>query len=339
MIPVNQKDQDGMDTDPILDISKDTIWNIYQTMLKIRFFETREKEILPVEQEGFAHAYIGEEAVAVGVCSALNQDDYITSTHRGHGHVIAKGGDMNRMMAELYGKVTGYCKGKSGSLHIADFDLGILGANGIVGAGVPLAVGAAYSIALRKTNQVSVAFFGDGALNQGAVHEAMLMAALWNLPVIFAVEVNHWQCGVRAEWVYRPEVYENLKVRGEGYGIKSVMLDGNDALAVHQAAVEAVARARAGEGPTMLCCYTYRMDTHFVGDIDIREPAEIEFWRQKDPIDNLERRMVEAQLMSGSDMENMKDQVHGLVEAAIDFGRTSPSPTPDVAFEDVYILN
>jgi acetoin:2,6-dichlorophenolindophenol oxidoreductase subunit alpha len=326
-----------LEKDPILELKKEDVHRLYETMLKIRFFESREKEILPVEQEGFAHAYIGEEAIAVGVCAALNQDDYITSTHRGHGHVIAKGADMNRMMAELYGKVTGYCKGKSGSLHIADFNIGILGANGIVGAGVPHAVGAAYSIALRKSNQVSVAFFGDGALNQGCVHEALVMASVWKLPVVFAVEVNHWQCGVRAEWVYKPDVYEDLTVRGKGYGIPSEKVDGNDVVSVYEAATKAVERARAGMGPTMLFNYTYRIETHFVGDIDIRPVEEIEGWRKKDPIENLERRMIKANLMSGAEIEDRKDKTLALVEEAIDFGRKSPKPTPDVALEDVYV--
>lgn len=324
--------------DPILELGKESVLKLYETMLKIRAFETREKEVLPIEQEGFAHAYIGEEAIATGVCAALNRDDYITSTHRGHGHVIAKGADMKRMMAELYGKATGYCKGKSGSLHIADFDLGILGANGIVGAGVPIAVGAAYSIALRKSGQVAVAFFGDGALNQGCVHEAMVMAALWDLPVVLAVEVNHWQCGVRAEWVYRPEVYGNLKVRGEGYGIEGANIDGNDVIAVYAAAQRAVEKARSGKGPTMLCCYTYRIDTHFVGDVDVlRDPSEIRGWQQKDPIQNLERRMLHARLISGSEIEEYRDSVQELVEEAVNFGRTSPVPAPEVALEDVYV--
>jgi TPP-dependent pyruvate/acetoin dehydrogenase alpha subunit len=318
-------------------LDQNTAHRLYDTMLKIRFFETREREILPVEQEGFAHTYLGEEAIATGVCAALHTDDFITSTHRGHGHVIAKGGDMRRMMAELYGKVTGYCKGKSGSLHIADFDLGILGANGIVGAGVPLAVGAAYSSVLRKSNQVSVAFFGDGALNQGCVHEAMVMASVWELPVVFVVEVNHWQCGVRAEWVYRPEVYTDLKVRGEGYGIHSVTLDGNDVVAVYQAAKEAVDKARAGGGPTALFCYAYRIDGHFVGDIDFRPAEEIEEWKKKDPIDSFERRLLAAKYMTAGDIEEFKNEVRGLVEEAIDFGRKSPVPGPEVALEDVYV--
>ena len=321
----------------ISEIDQNTAHQLYETMLKIRFFETKEREILPIEQEGFAHTYLGEEAIATGVCAALKKEDYITSTHRGHGHVIAKGGDMKRMMAELYGKSTGYCKGKSGSLHIADFNLGILGANGIVGAGVPIAVGAAYSINLRKSNQVVATFFGDGALNQGAVHEAMVMASVWNLPIVFVVEVNHWQCGVRAEWVYRPDVYVDLKVRGDGYGIESTSLDGNDVVAVHLAAKKAVEKARSGNGPTALFCYTYRMDGHFVGDIDYRPKEELEEWKQKDPIDLFEKRMIEANMISESDISEFKNEVQELVGNAVDFGRQSPVPEPAIALEDVYV--
>lgn len=329
-------DGTGVIRDPILDVEKERVLRMYETMLKIRTFETREKDLIATEQEGFAHSYVGEEAIAVGVCAALNPDDYITSTHRGHGHLIAKGGDMGKMMAELYGKETGYCGGKSGSLHIADFDLGVLGANGIVCAGVPIAVGAGYSIALRKTNQVSVAFFGEGAMNQGLFHESANMAAIYNLPVIFLVEVNHWQCGVRYETVYKPEVREDVTVRAAGYGMSSKKINGNDLVEVYRSAVEAVEHARSGKGPFMLACYTYRMDTHFMGDIDIRPKEEIEEWKRKDPIDNLERRMLAAKILSGSDMEEYRERVAVLVEEAIDFGRQSNPPRPEVGIQHVY---
>lgn len=322
--------------DPILDVEKDRVLQMYERMLQIRTFETRENTLIATEQEGFAHSYVGEEAIAVGVCAALNDDDYITSTHRGHGHLIAKGGDMRKMMAELYGKVTGYCKGKSGSLHIADFDLGVLGANGIVSAGIPIAVGAGYSIQLRKTNQVSVAFFGEGAMNQGTFHEAANMAAIYNLPVIFVIEVNHWQCGVRYETVYKKEVRDNLKVRAAAYGMPGENVDGNDVIAVYTAAKQAVERARSGGGPTMLACYTYRIDTHFMGDIDIRPKEEIEYWKKQDPIDRLERRMLQVRLLSTNDIEEIRDRVVTQVEEAIDFGRQSPVPEPEVGIEHVY---
>jgi acetoin:2,6-dichlorophenolindophenol oxidoreductase subunit alpha len=322
--------------DPIISVEKERVIGMYERMLQIRTFETRENTLIATEQEGFAHSYVGEEAIAVGVCAALRDNDYISSTHRGHGHMIAKGGDMGKMMAELYGKTTGYCKGKSGSLHIADFNLGVLGANGIVSAGIPIAVGAGYSIRLRKTDQVSVAFFGEGAMNQGTFHEAANMAAVYNLPVIFVVEVNHWQCGVRYETVYKKEVRDNISVRAAAYGMPGENIDGNDVIAVYKAASKAVERARSGNGPSMLACYTYRIDTHFMGDIDIRPKDEIDYWKARDPIDNLERRMLNARILSGNDMEEYHDRISIQVEEAIDFGRQSLPPEPEVGVEHVY---
>jgi pyruvate dehydrogenase E1 component alpha subunit len=322
--------------DPILSVEKETVLRLYEAMLKIRTFETREKDLISTEQEGFAHSYVGEEAIASAVCAALNEDDYITSTHRGHGHMIAKGGNMGKMMAELYGKATGYCKGKSGSLHIADFELGVLGANGIVSAGIPIAVGAAYSISLRKTNQVAVSFFGEGAMNQGNFHEAANMAAVFNLPVILVAEINHWQCGVRYEKVYKQEVRDDVTIRAAAYGMASKKVNGNDVVEVYLAARKAVEHARSGKGPFLLACYTYRIDTHFMGDIDIRPKDEIEEWKRKDPIDNLEGRMLAARLLSGNDIEDTRERIATLVEEAIDFGRQSPPPAPEVALEHVY---
>lgn len=322
--------------DPIVDIRKENLLEIYEKMVKIRMFELRENELIQTEQEGFAHSYVGEEAIAVGVSAALRKDDYITSTHRGHGHMIAKGGDLRQMYGELYGRVDGYCKGKSGSLHIADFDLGVLGANGIVSGGIPIAVGAAYSIQMRKTDQVSVAFFGEGAMNQGLFHEAANMAAIFNLPVIFVVEVNHWQCGVRYETVYHPDVIDDVSIRAKAYGIKGVKINGNDVVEVYQTAKEAVEHARSGKGPFMMACYTYRIDTHFMGDIDIRPESELEEWRKLDPIDNLEKRMVSAGIISGADIEDVKDRVNTEIEGAIDFARNSPDPEPELALKHVY---
>lgn len=322
--------------DPIVEINSEDLLKIYENMVKIRMFELREKKLIQTEQEGFAHSYVGEEAIAVGVCSALRKDDYITSTHRGHGHMIAKGGDLDRMYSELYGKVDGYCKGKSGSLHIADFELGILGANGIVSGGIPIAVGAAYSAQLRKSDQVAVAFFGEGAMNEGLFHEAANMAAVFNLPVIFAVEVNHWQCGVRYEKVYHPSVINDISIRAKAYGIKGVSINGNDVIEVFKTAKEAVEHARSGKGPFMMACYTYRIGTHFMGDIDIRPESELEEWRKKDPIDNLEKRMVAAGMVSGAEIEDIKDRVNVEVEEAIDFARKSPDPEPELALQHVY---
>ena len=295
-----------------------------------------EKDLIQTEQEGFAHSYVGEEAIATGVSAALRKDDYITSTHRGHGHMIAKGGEMGKMYGELYGKVDGYCQGKSGSLHIADFELGVLGANGIVSGGIPIAVGAAYSAQLRKTDQVSAAFFGEGAMNQGLFHEAANLAAVYNLPVIFVVEVNHWQCGVRYETVYHPDVINNIAVRAQSYGFPGVNINGNDVVEVYNTARKAVEHARSGKGPYLMACYTYRVETHFMGDIDIRPEEEVEEWKKKDPINDLETRMVNSEIISGAYIEETKEKIHQQVEAAIDFARKSPTPKPEAALEHVY---
>jgi TPP-dependent pyruvate/acetoin dehydrogenase alpha subunit len=322
--------------DPIQDIEKEEIYRLYETMLKIRMFETREKDLIQTEQEGFAHSYVGEEAIATGVCAALRKDDFITSTHRGHGHMIAKGGDLGKMYGELYGRIDGYCHGKSGSLHIADFDLGVLGANGIVSGGIPIAVGAGYSIRLRKTDQVAVAFFGEGAMNQGLFHEAANLASVFKVPVIFAVEVNHWQCGVRYETVYHPDVISNIAVRAQSYGFPGVNINGNDVVEVYQTAKKAVEHARSGKGPYLIAAYTYRIETHFMGDIDIRPTSEVDEWRKKDPIDNLEKRMINAGIISGADIEDTKDRVATMVDDAIVFARKSPAPNPEYALEHVY---
>jgi TPP-dependent pyruvate/acetoin dehydrogenase alpha subunit len=322
--------------DPILEIKKEKVFELYETMLKIRMFETREKDLIQTEQEGFAHSYVGEEAIATGVGAALRKEDYITSTHRGHGHMIAKGGEMGRMYGELYGKVDGYCLGKSGSLHIADFELGVLGANGIVSGGIPIAVGAAYSSQLRKTDQVSVAFFGEGAMNQGLFHEAANLAAVYNLPIVFVVEVNHWQCGVRYETVYHPNVISNIAIRAQSYGFPGVNINGNDVIEVYETAKMAVEHARSGKGPYLIACYTYRIETHFMGDIDIRPEGEVDEWRKQDPIEQLEKRMVNAEIISGADIEETKERVYMQVETAIEFARKSPSPKPEAALEHVY---
>jgi TPP-dependent pyruvate/acetoin dehydrogenase alpha subunit len=323
--------------DPILGIEKEKVRKIYEDMLKIRIFETREEKLKVTEQDGAAHSYRNEEAIATGVCSALNKDDYITSTHRGHGHLIAKGGDMKRMMAELYGKVTGYSRGKGGSMHIADFNLGILGANGIVSGGIPISVGAGYSAKLRGSHQVVATFFGDGAMNQGGFHEAANLANAYLLPVVFVCEVNHWQCGVRYEQIYRETVRENLAIRAQAYGMPGEKIDGNDVVAVYLAAKKAIEHARSGKGPYLLACYTYRIGTHFIGDIEIRPKEEIEYWEKFDPIPRFEKRLLESKMMTGSEMEEFRDHVTEMVEEAVDYGRKSSLPDPKIAVEDVYV--
>ncbi|NMB17044.1 MAG: thiamine pyrophosphate-dependent dehydrogenase E1 component subunit alpha, partial [Firmicutes bacterium] len=266
-----------------MELSKDTLVVMLRKMLAIRYFEQAILRFF--EQDlvrGATHVYLGEEAVGVGVCTALRPDDYISSTHRGHGHCIAKGGDLNKMTAELLGKATGYCKGKGGSMHIADLDLGILGANGIVGSGIPIAVGAALGSTIKGDDRVAAAFFGDGASNTGAFHEGINMAAVWKLPVVFVCENNMYAVSTSTR---ESLAIEGVVERAAGYGIPGVQVDGNDVLQVYEAAREAVARAREGKGPTLLECLTYRWTGHTVGDPGLyRSKEEVEAWKQKDPI-------------------------------------------------------
>ena len=313
---------------------KDLTLKLYEGMLKIRLFEETQSKVFVNEQEGFTHLYIGEEAIATGACANLNKDDYITSTHRGHGHMIAKGGDMNRMMAELYGRIDGTCKGKSGSLHIADFSIGVLGANGIVSAGIPIAVGAGYSIKLRGTKQVAAAFFGDGATTQGGFHESVNMAAAFDLPVIFIIENNLYLVGTRIDRVCK--VGNNLALKAQGYGIPGFDIDGNDVFEVYETIKEAVARARSQKGPTLINCRTYRHHTHFEGDLDTRNKEETAAWIANDPIKRLEEKMLQDRIIDIPEITKYREKVQKMVDNAVDFARKSPKPDPKVAFEDVF---
>jgi len=316
-------------------LEKDLVLKLYETMLKIRLFEETQGKVFKAgEQEGFTHLYIGEEAIAAGVCANLNDDDYITSTHRGHGHLIAKGGDLKKIMAELYGRYTGYCKGKSGSLHVADFSIGALGATGIVGANIPIATGAAYSIKLRGTSQVVACFFGDGATTQGTFHEAVNMAATWELPVIFVIENNLYLVGTKLDSICK--VADNLAIKAEGYGMPGQSINGNDVIEVYSTVNKAVKRARNGKGPTLIDCKTYRHHTHFEGDIETRDKKEIEEWTSKDPIDRLENKMLEENIITKEDIESYRDRIQKLVNEAVEFARKSPKPETEVALEDVY---
>ena len=316
------------------DISRDLMLSMYEVMLKIRLFEETQSKVFKTEQEGFTHLYIGEEAIAAGVCANLNKDDYITSTHRGHGHMIAKGGDMNKMMAELYGRIDGYCKGKSGSLHIADFSIGVLGANGIVSAGIPIASGAAYSAMLRGTKQVAVAFFGDGATTQGCFHEGVNMAAAFNLPAVFIIENNMYLVGTRFDRVCK--VCDDLASKAAGYGIPGFNIDGNDVVEVYKTSKEAIERARNGNGPTLINCRTYRHHTHFEGDLDVRDKEEVAYWLDRDPIKRMEERLLKEKIIDDSTVKNYRGKVQKMVDEAVDFARKSPKPAPEVAFEDIY---
>jgi pyruvate dehydrogenase E1 component alpha subunit len=307
-------------------------------MLIIRQFE--EQAIALFERghiRGNVHPCIGQEAVSVGVCANLRRDDYMTSTHRGHGNCLAKGADPRTMMAELLGRKTGYCKGKGGSMHIADFEGGNLGANGIVGGGFPIATGAGIGIQNRGTDQVAVCFFGDGAANQGTFHESLNLAALWKLPVVYVCENNQYALSTPLrESVGLPELSE----RARGYGIPGLRVDGNDILAVHAAAGEAVRRARAGEGPTLLDCLTYRFFGHFTGDkghgITYRTKQEMEEWRSRCPIARFRRHLLDAAIATDDQLEKIEKQAGALIAAAAQYGLDSPWPSPEEALEDVF---
>jgi len=312
-----------------------TLVDMYELMLKLRHFEDRVRVLFAAgEIPGSVHLYLGQEAIAVGACTVLNDDDFITSTHRGHGHIVAKGGEIKRMMAELYGKATGYNKGKGGSMHIADPSLGILGANGIVGAGLPIATGAALSAKIRKSDQVTVCFFGDGASNQGTFHESLNIASAFDLPVVYICENNLYAVGTRQSDVRK---IEDIADRAIGYGIPGLAVDGNDVIAVYEACKEAVDRARSGMGPSLVECKTYRWRTHFEGEPDTyRPPEEVEYWLKREPIAPYRRALVEQSVLTEEQADQIEDNVLAELDAAVEFARTSPLPEPQSALEDLW---
>ena len=315
--------------------------DLYQRMLRIRRFEEQVGQLFAQGQlPGFVHLYIGEEAVGAGVCAALRNDDYIVSTHRGHGHVIAKGGDFNRMMAELFGKATGYCKGKGGSMHIADFSIGMLGACGIVGGGIPSAVGAAMSAWYRQTDQVSVSFFGDGAANEGSFHESLNLASTMRLPAIFVCENNQY-----GEFTpsHRAMNIRNIADRALGYGIPGVIVDGTNALAVYDAAATAVARARSGAGPTLIEAKTHRRGGHaegekaFLAGQQYRDAEELAAMAANDPLLKLHSIIIEQGIAPAEMLEDLDDTITRAVEAAVVFARQSPEPALESIYEDTWV--
>lgn len=317
----------------INEIGREKLLELYRTMIRIRFFEDKAYELFSQNMiPGTLHLYAGEEAVAAGVCGNLRKDDYITSTHRGHGHCIAKGGDLKRMMAELMGKKKGYCKGKGGSMHIADMSIGILGAVGVVGAGLPIAVGAGLSAKLRGTDQVTTCFFGDGAANNGTFGESLNMAATWKLPVIFVCENNLYAMSVP---YFAAFAVKNIADRAAGYGLPGVVVDGMDVVAVYKATRDAVERARRGEGPTLIECKTYRWRGHSrlkAHECKLYNPEEYEMWRKKDPINIFrERNYVESEVL-----EKIEREVAEEIDEAVKFAVESSLPEPEEALEDVY---
>src|SRR5579885_2400605 len=318
-------------------LSQEHWLQMYEQMLKIRLFEEHVNELYKsAKMPGLAHLYSGEEAVAVGVCEALRRDDYITSTHRGHGHCLAKGASVDKMFAELLGKEAGYCRGKGGSMHIADQDTGNLGANAIVGGGAPMATGAALSCKMRGSDQVAICFFGDGALGQGVLYEVMNMAALWQLPVIYVCENNLYN-----EYTHNSQkTAGDMCARARAFDIPTEEVDGQDVRAVYAAASRLVERARQGEGPAFLLCNTYRYYSHHVGDIQrgyYRSKEEEEYWKtQRDPLKILADWMMEQGMADEQTLGQIAQRVQAEVEAGVEFGLQAPYPEPEEVVQDVY---
>ena len=322
-----------------MSISKEKMIDLYKKMVTIRIFEGKIQDLYARGLvPGLAHLYIGEEAVAVGACEHLRKEDYITSTHRGHGHVIAKGAELKYMMAELFGKKTGYCKGKGGSMHIADVNIGILGANGIAGGGIPIAVGAALSSKMRKTDQVTVCFFGDDASNNGTFHEGLNFASVHCLPVVFICENNLYGISTSQK---QHQAIKDISIRAIGYNIPGVTIDGNDVLAVYEAVGKAIQRARIGEGPTLVECKTYRWRGHHEGDPNqgrrYRTMEEVKEWMEKCPIHRFEERLVQENILSKAKAARVHTDVEKEIEEAVAFANESPFPQAQDIYEDVYI--
>jgi pyruvate dehydrogenase E1 component alpha subunit len=320
-----------------MDINDSTLLDIHLRMVRIRTFESEAGKLAEQGKiPGALHLYVGQEAIAAGVMSQLSNQDWITSTHRGHGHLIAKGGEYGPMFAELFGRATGYCKGKGGSMHISNMELGMLGANGIVGAGPPIAVGAAFSIAYRKTNNVAVTFFGDGARNEGSFHEAANMAALYKLPLLFVCENNGYG-------EYTPQeshqAISDVADRAAGYGMPGVVVDGMDAIAVYESTFAAIERAKNGDGPTLLECKTYRFFDH-VGvrgmGLSYRSDEELEEWQKRDPIHSFEARLDEIGVLSLDESIAIHEEVLADVKEGIEFAESSPTPDASTLLDDVY---
>jgi len=319
-----------------MDLSKEKLVEWYRQMVTIRHFEEAVTDLYRrALMPGLSHLYIGEEAVAVGACAALRPDDWITSTHRGHGHCIAKGGDIKKMMAEIMGKETGYNRGKGGSMHIAESELGILGAFAVVGGGFGPATGAALSAKMRGTDQVAVCFFGDGASNQGSFHENLNLAGLWKLPVVYLCENNLYAISV-AQW--RSQPIKDIAIRAASYDMPGAVVDGQDVLAVYDAVRESVERARSGEGPTLVECKTYRYTGHGVSDpgTAYRAQEEIDEWKKRDPIILFRERLEGEGIMTEEETQSIEAVVQRSIEEAIEFARKSPFPSLDEIDQHVY---
>jgi pyruvate dehydrogenase E1 component alpha subunit len=305
-------------------------------MVTVRAFEDKVAELFAAGKiPGFVHLYAGEEAIAAGVCAHLTERDYLTSTHRGHGHCIAKGVDPKEMMAELFGKVTGSCRGKGGSMHIADVDKGMLGANGIIGAGGPLACGSGLMAKTLGTDQVSVCFFGDGASEQGTMHESMNLACIWTLPLVFVCENNGY--AETTPWQYHCAA-KNISDRGVAYDMPGVTVDGADFFAVYEAAEEAIGRARRGEGPSLVECRGFRYYGHFQGDSMLYfTEEEKERNRARDPIPAIKKKVLERKLLTEAEMADIEAKAAARIEEAVKFAEESPLPESHEVLTDVYV--
>ncbi len=320
-----------------MEIPTETMRSMYTTMYRIRRFEERLlEETVKGNAMGVAHTSDGQEAGPTGICAHLTDNDWIASTHRGHGHCIAKGLETNRMFAEIFGRITGQCKGKGGSMHIADFSRGMLGANAIVGASIPLAVGAALTSKYRGEDSVAVAFFGDGASNQGVFHESLNLASVWKLPVIFACENNQYAESTPVEYAV---AVADIADRAASYSMPGIVVDGMDVVAVYEAAGEAVARARSGEGPTLLELKTYRFHGHYHADDPhtYRLEEEEAEWRERDPIPNFEKLVIEQELMSDGELSGIREEIEEEIESAVQFALDSPLPPVEELYTDVYV--
>ena len=318
-----------------MSLNHQMLLEMYRRMLRIREFEIAASDLFRRGQvKGTVHPYIGQEASGVGVCMALRQDDLIAGTHRSHGHNIAKGADTAKMMAEILGRETGYCKGRGGSMHIAAFETGSLGALAVVGSGIPLAVGAGLAFKLRGEDRVAVPFTGEGGTNTGNWHEGMNMAAIWNLPVIFVLENNHYAVSTNVEDMIK---VKDLSLRAQAYGIPGVRVDGFDAIAVYEAAVEAVARARRGDGPTLLVTECYRLEGHYAGEPEVyRSRDEVNEYWQREPLGRFRRDMTAAGTMTDVELDAIDVEVKQEIAAAVEFAKNSPAPDPATAMEYIY---
>lgn len=322
----------------IKQFDKETVLNFYCEMYKIRLFDLKAVELfMQGLMAGNIHTCVGQEASAVGACQALGHNDFITATHRGHGHCLAKGGKASIMMAELFGKATGYCKGKGGSMHIADVSLGILGANGIVGAGISIAAGSALASKIMGTDEVTLAFFGDGASNEGSFHEAINMASAWNLPCVFLCENNKYGVSVCIDRICN---VKDIADRAHAYNIPGIVVDGNDVFAVYEAVQIATERARKGEGPSLIECKTYRHRGHYEGDPQTYKSAEeVAEGKKQDPIIRLRAEILDNGVATVDEVDEIEAKVKAEIEAAVEFAKQSPYPTADQVTTDVYAMD